>query len=208
MAGTQTRPYRMQARAAAAEATRARIVDAALELFIERRYDEVTLREISNAAGVALQTVVNHFDTKENVFVAAIARFGAQVEELRGAAAPGDIRAAAAVLVQDYERAGEANLRLVALEDSVPAVADALAKGRGLHRNWVERTFPGALAGLRGTARRRRLAQLCTVCDALTWKLLRRDHGLTPAQTATALEELLEALHQHPTENPRRNDHE
>ena len=139
----------MQARAAAAEATRDRIVDSAIELFIVRRYEDVTLREISKAAGVALQTVVNHFETKENVLLAAIDRFGAQVEELRGAVAPGDVRAAAAVLVTDYERVGEANLRLVALEDSVPAVAAMLAQGRAQHRAWVERTFPGALAGLR-----------------------------------------------------------
>ena len=190
----------MQARAAAAEATRDRIVNSAIELFIERRYEDVTLREISKAAGVALQTVVNHFETKENVLLAAIDRFGAQVEELRGAVAPGDIRAAAAVLVTDYERVGEANLRLVALEDSVPAVAAMLAQGRAQHRAWVERTFPGALAGLRGARRAAGSPSCALSCDALTWRLLRRDHGLTPAQTATALEELLEALHHDHTE--------
>ena len=40
----------------------------------------------------------------------------------------------------------------------------------------------------------RRMAQVVAVCDAYTWKRLRRDAGLTPADTETALLELLEPL--------------
>jgi hypothetical protein len=38
------------------------------------------------------------------------------------------------------------------------------------------------------------VAQLVAVCDVYTWKLLRRDAGLSRTQTRTALLELLEPL--------------
>ena len=46
----------------------------------------------------------------------------------------------------------------------------------------------------RGRRARRRLAQLVAVCDVYTWKLLRRDAGLSRRQTELALVELLEPL--------------
>ena len=46
-----------------------------------------------------------------------------------------------------------------------------------------------------GAERRRRLAQLVAVCDVYTWKLLRRDAGLSRRQMEIALVELLEPLH-------------
>jgi hypothetical protein len=60
----------------------------------------------------------------------------------------------------------------------------------------VERTFAAALAGLRGKARARRIAQLVVVTDVYTWKLLRRDKGLDKDQTTTAMRELVAALHE------------
>jgi hypothetical protein len=70
-----------------------------------------------------------------------------------------------------------------------------LSEGRRYHRKWVERTFPGALAGLRGAGRTRRLMALCAVSDVTTWKYLRRDHGLSQARTAAVLQEMIEALY-------------
>jgi AcrR family transcriptional regulator len=186
----------MDSRAAAAEATRERIVEAAYEQFLEQWYDEVTLRDLARRAGVALQTVVNHFGTKENVFLAVSERFSARIAELRGEARPDDPPAAAATLVGDYEVTGDAGLRALALEERVPVVADALAAGRRTHREWVEQAFPVLLAGLAGARKRRCLAELLTVTDLLTWKMLRRDQGLSRAQTEEAIRELLEAVYE------------
>jgi AcrR family transcriptional regulator len=191
----------MDARATAAQATRDRILDIAYTLFLERWYDEVTLRDLAKEAGVALQTVVNHFGTKENLFFAVAERFSASIAETRGGVLPDDIAGAAAALVADYEQTGDTNLRMLALEERVPAVAEGLAMGRRNHREWVERTFPATLSGLRGTQRRRCFAELLSITDVLTWKLLRRDHGLSRAQTADAIRELLEALHDHHKES-------
>jgi AcrR family transcriptional regulator len=188
------RPYRLGARAAAARATRDGIVDAAIERFVARPYEDVTLREIARAAGVALQTVVNHFATKEGVFAAAVERFGAQMESLRDGVAPGDLDGAVDALMAEYERSGDANIRMLELEERVAAIRPALLQGRALHRDWVERVFGAGLGDRGGAARERRLAAFLAATDVYVWKRLRRDEGLTREQTAAVLRELLQAL--------------
>ncbi len=48
--------------------TRQAISDVATRLFLERGFDAVTVAEIAAAADVAVQTVFNHFPTKEDLF--------------------------------------------------------------------------------------------------------------------------------------------
>ena len=54
--------------------------------------------------------------------------------------------------------------------------------------------FAPALERLGGADRQRRLAQFVAICDVYTWKLLRRDAGLSRRQTELALVEVLEPL--------------
>jgi AcrR family transcriptional regulator len=192
----------MSSRAAAMEVTRERIVEAATDSFTTQWYDDVTMRAVADAAGVALQTVVNHFGTKEALFAEALERWGDRIEVTRFAVVPGDLDAAIATLVDDYERTGDAALRMLAVEERVAPVREPIARGREGHERWCERTFPGALRGLRGAARRRRLAQLVVATDVYAWKLLRRDKGLDRSQTITAVRELVRALHE-PAEEER-----
>jgi hypothetical protein len=98
------------------------------------------------------------------------------------------------VLLEHYEEYGERVLTLLALEHRSPAAAEVVAQGRLLHRSWCERVLGPALAGLDAAARARRLAQLVAVTDVLTWKLLRRDAGLSRADVELALRELLQPL--------------
>ena len=199
MSGTNTQ--RVGVREAAAAATRERILDAAWELFSTRWYDEVTVRQIAASAGVAVQTVVNHFATKEAVFAELVNRLASAGTFIahRDRVAPGDLRAAAAAVVADYEAYGDPTVRMLALEERSAALREAAAIGRAAHRAWCERTFPAALAGRRGAAHERRLDLLVVATDVFTWKLLRRDHGRSRAQTVAAVLELLEALHHPPT---------
>jgi AcrR family transcriptional regulator len=55
------------ARARRYQETRARIVDAAAELFAERGFDTVSVMEIAERAGVVEKTVFNHFPVKEHL---------------------------------------------------------------------------------------------------------------------------------------------
>jgi len=47
--------------------TRAKIIDAAAELFAERGFDTVSVMEIARRAGVVEKTVFNHFPVKEGL---------------------------------------------------------------------------------------------------------------------------------------------
>lgn len=185
----------MTTRAAAAELTRERILEAAGNAFLHGWYDDVTLREIAADAGVALQTVVNHFGNKEALFGVAAERISETIKSLRWTVAAGDLERAASTLVDDYEQTGDFTLRTLAIEERVPVVRPVLAGGRRNHQEWVEHVFGAALTGLSGADRTRRVAQLVVATDVFTWKLLRRDKGLSRDQTITAIRELVEALH-------------
>ncbi|WP_435613525.1 TetR/AcrR family transcriptional regulator [Streptomyces sp. bgisy159] len=49
--------------------TRTAIADAALPLFLERGFDQVTVAEVARHAGVSTNTVFNYFPTKEDLFL-------------------------------------------------------------------------------------------------------------------------------------------
>ena len=98
------------------------------------------------------------------------------------------------VLVDHYEEMGDRVMRLLAEEERNPGVRDVVERGRRLHRQWCARVFAPALEGRTGVERDRRLAQLVAVCDVYSWKLLRRDAGLSRRQTELALVELLTPL--------------
>lgn len=187
----------MSARAASAAATRDRIVETATAAFFDHWYEDVTVRGIARDAGVALQTVRNHFATKEELFLAAAERISASIETVRWAVEPGDIDGALSTLMDDYERSGDSILRMLAVEERVPVVQPMVANGRRQHQEWVALVFPAALKGLRGRARSRRVAQLVAATDVYCWKLLRRDQGLDREQTLIAMRELILALHDH-----------
>ena len=192
--GTAPRGYRMVARAQAAAATAERILDAATELFWEQPGDQISLDEVARRAGVSVQTVIRRFGGKDGLFAAAWEREAQRVRRQRDQAPPGDVARAVRVLAEHYEMFGDRVLKLLAEEDRVPRLREITDHGRAFHRDWCARVFAPALAGRPAAARARRLAQLVAVCDVYTWKLLRRDAGLSRRQTELALTELLNPL--------------
>lgn len=97
-------------------------------------------------------------------------------------------------VVDHYETAGDIALRLLAEEERSTEIAAITRAGRTYHHDWCARVFAPALGRLTGVERDRRLAQLVAICDVYTWKLLRRNAGLSRRQVTIALRELLEAL--------------
>jgi len=69
--------------------TRQAISDVATGLFIDRGFDAVTVADVAKAADVAVQTVFNHFPTKEDLFFDETGWWTGPAEAIR-AAAPGD----------------------------------------------------------------------------------------------------------------------
>jgi AcrR family transcriptional regulator len=184
----------MVARAEAAAATAERILDAAVEIFWERPTDQISLDGVAARAEVSVQTVIRRFGGKEGLLSAAAERESQRVSSQRDRAPVGDTAGAITVVVDHYEALGDRVLKLLAEEERVPALREIADRGRAFHRDWCARVFAPALDGLARVERQRRLAQLVAICDVYTWKLLRRDAGLSRRQTELALVELLNPI--------------
>jgi len=90
------RTYRLGERAAAMDATRARILDAAVALYSERGISATTMREIGERADVAPGTLRNHFASRELLDQEMVERLRAEAPlpplDLIDSAAPFDER--------------------------------------------------------------------------------------------------------------------
>jgi len=192
--GAAPRAYVMRGRALTTAQTGERILAATIELFTELPFAQLTLAAVAARAGVTVQTVIRRFGDKEGLIAAAAAHGAASISTQRDEAPVGDIDAIVDNLVEHYEVAGDLALRLLAEEESSTQAAAMAKAGRDYHRAWCARVFAPSLDGLAGVGGDRRLAQLVAVCDVYTWKLLRRDAGLSRRQVTLALRELLEPL--------------
>ena len=194
VAALGARPYRMVARAQAAQATADRVLEVAVELFTDMPYDDVSLEEVAMRADVTKRTVLRRFRSKEALFSEAMQRAVGEMIRHRNAAPVGDVAGAVANVVNQYERWGTNRLRLLAQEDRIPIVAEWVQGGRKWHWAWVERIFAPQLKGLAGATRKRRVAALVAITDVYTWKLLRRDLSLSVTDTERTLVDLINSL--------------
>lgn len=192
MNSVATRPYRMTARADAAERTGQAIVDAVLSLIPEHGWDEITLEAVAARAGVSVRTVIRRFGSKEGLIAAVGARARELILAQRTGGTPGDLDGIAAELTEHYERWGANALWLLEHRRRVPLLDAQARDGIALHEAWVRDVFAPNLAALGGgrAVRRRRLAQLAAVTDVHTWELLRHRAGLDRRQTELAIREL------------------
>lgn len=182
------RSYTMGARAQAVEETRRRILDSFFTLANERLFSEISLDDIATNAGVSVQTVLRQFGSRTGLIEATMEHALTRVAEER-ATPIGDVEAAMKVIVDHYEQRGDTALLMLAQESSDPQVASITERGRRLHRTWVEQVFAPHVG------RHRTIIDLLVVAtDVYTWKLLRRDRGLTRAQTERRMKTLVDAL--------------
>ena len=191
MTEPRRRAYDMTNRGHRAGGTRRRIAEAALVLFMERDYDDVSLNEIARAAGVSHQTVLNHCESKAGVLLAAGEVFSEQISELEADAVPGDVASVVHTTCARYEVLGDANARWAAMSTRAPEVAEGLARGRLAFQGWLEEVFGEHLPADDADERRRVLLGLHAALDVFTWKLLRRDLGLSIEQTEVQLTDLV-----------------
>jgi AcrR family transcriptional regulator len=191
----------MGARAEALLSTRETILRESMQLFFDNAFEDVTLAEIARQAGVSHQTVLNHFSSKEGVALAVADVISAETKAVRYTATPGDVTSAVAVLVSEYERFGDANARWAATAERLGSVAAALDVGRKSHRAWLVDMFGATLPSSR-RLRDRAVNALHAATDVYTWKLLRRDLGLSRVETERTIAQLVEGvLARHPLED-------
>ncbi|MGY2874009.1 AcrR family transcriptional regulator [Marmoricola sp. URHA0025 HA25] len=186
------RTYTMTARAKSAEETRVRIIRAAFELQTERLTAEISLEDIAARAGVTVQTVLRRFGSKAELFQASLDLINSDIAEERRTPA-GDVPTAIRVLVDHYEKHGDFALLMLAQENAYAHVRQMSDAGKQMHRNWVSEVFGPLLAS--GTTDHDEAVDLLVVAtDVYTWKLMRRDRGLSRTQTEQRINTLVSAV--------------
>jgi AcrR family transcriptional regulator len=118
-----TRSYRQDARAQATAEDTQRVIGAALELFLERPFDQVTLIAVAERAGVGLQSVIRRVGTKDGLVVMVNEWIGPQVAATLGD--PATVAGAADVadrFCTHYERWARLIERTLHQSDVSPAV--------------------------------------------------------------------------------------
>ncbi|HYO39288.1 MAG TPA: TetR/AcrR family transcriptional regulator [Nocardioidaceae bacterium] len=188
-----TRSYDMTARSESSASTRDRIVRAGAELLMHRSYEDVTLATIAHTAGVSHQTVLNHFGSKEGVAGAVADVLRSEMDGLRGRAVPGDVRGAVRIVVEQYEQFGDSNVRWAMSAERLGSLASRIDEARAYHQDWLGWVFADDLPS--GKAQRRRAVNaLHAATDVYTWKLLRRDLGLSRRETENTMAGLVSGV--------------
>jgi AcrR family transcriptional regulator len=119
MPAPRKRPYESQLRERAAEATKARILDAAKALFVRHGIDHVTITQIAAKAGVAGSTVYALYKSKEGILRALMSgaifgeRFRAAQAKLAGVADPVRLVALSAHVARAIYEGESAELGLI-----------------------------------------------------------------------------------------------
>ncbi|WP_109212299.1 MULTISPECIES: TetR/AcrR family transcriptional regulator [Microbacterium] len=180
----------MRARAQIAEQTRSRILACARQALLEMPFDKVTLPLVAAAAEVTVQTVRNHFQSKEGLLRALADMLSESLRDERGST-PVDAAGAAAALASQYEHYGRAYAGLVAAAENSLALAAMIDRGRREHMMWLEQSFARHLPP-DGSRRERALAALYAATDVGTWRLIRIDLGNDAETTVDAMTVLID----------------
>lgn len=185
----EVRTYRQNARSDSAERTRLAILDAARAVAMTTPLATLTLKDVADQAGVAVQTVLRRFHSRDGLIQAAIEHFSAQVQQQR-TDFPSGLREAVDNVVAHYESWGDPMLIFLGQETFDPLALRITTLGRDLHDRWVTDSLAPR------TAIEHRLLVVAT--DLYTWKLLRRDRELSAAATADHIHALCRAITEHP----------
>ncbi len=178
MKKARRRPYVMTARAAKADATRARILASAMRLYSERAIEDFTLDEVARASDTTVQTVLRAFGSKDELIFAALHELGAAGMSLRPTPS-GDIAAAVTAIFDVYETMGDLVIQYLNDERRRPALQPMLEQGRENHRDWVKSVLAPQLKRRSGGARTQLFNVLAVATDVYVWKMLRRDSAMS-----------------------------
>ncbi len=189
-----TRRYQMTVRAASVAETADRVLDAALALWAEEPFDRIRLDVLAERAEVTVPTIVRRFGGKAGVIVALVERELTVLLATRRSGARHSTPRVIGDLVDHYEAYGLMILKMYAEAPVITGLPTLAGRARAQHLQWCRDTFADRLPPSEPITTARRLAQITALCDATTWRILRHDAGLQPAQIRVALLELFEPL--------------
>ena len=151
----------------------------------------MSLNEIAQAAAISHQTVLNHCGSKAGVLLAAGELFSEQVRDLEDDAVAGDVASVVRTTCRRYEALGDTNARWAAISRGRPRSPTA-SPGPARVQSWLQDMLGELMPGDDEPDERRRvLLGLHAALDVFTWKLLRRDLGLSQEQTEQQLTDLV-----------------
>ena len=116
-----------------------------------------------------------------------------EIDERR-AVPSGDVVAIVDGIVNDYEASGDMVLRVLAQEDRLPALKELADYGRTQHRQWLSQSFSPQLAGKSPEEAEWMLDGLMGALDLYVWKILRKDRGRSPPETARIMRSLVQGI--------------
>lgn len=189
------RSYRQTKRADGVQATRARIVEAAVELHGTVGPAATSVAAVAERAGVTRLTVYRHFPDTGALFAACSAHWSANQrlpdvaswEEVRDPRAR--LQAGLRDLYRFYADAAPMLTRVLRDSDAIPR---PVVEAR-LHRERIYRTVLLKPFTSRGARRRRLAAALGHATIFSTWQSL-DDQGLSPRQAADLMAEMVSTL--------------
>jgi AcrR family transcriptional regulator len=185
-----TRPYRQRRRAEASEARTQAIREAAMQAFAERPFDQITLADVAERAGVGVQTLIRRVQSKDGLVALVNEWTVPAIGAARGEPDSSDPDVVAAAIARQYERFGVLIDRTIRQEEASPALAASAQGGRRAHREWVEAAFADEIA--RGGPAL--AGQLVALCGVELWLVLRRDGGLSVEQARDTIAQLIRSV--------------
>jgi AcrR family transcriptional regulator len=194
---TDKRPYRKRRRAQLEDETRLRITEAAVDLHGSIGPARTTISAVADRAGVQRATVYRHFPTEEALFGACSSHWAAQN--------PRPELAEWTAIVDPHERLRIALQELYAWYDGTEWMLEKTTRDAALVPAmrpvvesvgaWFEEAAGTLLRGRpeRGARRRRAKAAIGHALSFPTWRSLVREQGLSEAEAATLMVDLVEA---------------
>jgi AcrR family transcriptional regulator len=144
-----------------------------------------------------VQTVLRHFGSRDGLFDAVVEFVTNDVVTEREAPV-GDVESAIGIIVDHYESRGDWVIALLGQETTDGRVRGVTDIGKRVHREWVDAVFGPLLVDRRDREVGCDLLGVAT--DVYTWKILRRDRGLSRAQTEHRMLTLVDAILASPSE--------
>ncbi|MFD2203353.1 TetR/AcrR family transcriptional regulator [Shivajiella indica] len=188
------RTYRMTARAKKASENEINIMKAAVELWVDFSIQDITLEKVAEKSGVTVRTILRKFGSKEGLIEACVENDTASRRNSRDLAVTGEYKNALDILLQDYEKLGDASFRTLAVEKELPIARKILNRGRKSHREWCARIFSTDLPEVNAPDYEHKLLTFITATEFYLWKLLRRDLGKSYEETFEVFKSLVEGL--------------
>jgi AcrR family transcriptional regulator len=153
---------------------------------------------VAKRAGTTVQTVLRAFKTKDNLLLASLDHLSAEgspfLESNPGGYAPtppGDVATAVAALFTLYESIGDLVMQHLGDERRRPMIKPLLDHGRQNHATWVKSVFAPQLAQRDGSARTLLFNCILVATDVYTWKILRRDLGVSRTAAEAAMRHMI-----------------